>query len=107
VDRERTPRQAAATADLTTEEQEHVRRAMQFLRVRCGGWAQLATVLRFKRSTTLDAGLGHGAVSASMAFRVARLAAVSVDDLLTGKFPLPGTCPHCGHATEPGPSVAQ
>jgi hypothetical protein len=40
---------------------------MQFLRVRCGGWAQLATVLRFKRSTVTDAGLGHGPVSASMA----------------------------------------
>lgn len=96
--RERPPTPAAATADLTTEEQEHVRRAMQFLRVRCGGWAQVATMLRFKRSTVTDAGLGHGPVSASMAFRVARLAAVTVDDVITGKFPLPGTCPHCGHA---------
>ena len=93
--RERTPTPAAATADLTTEEQEHVRRAMQFLRVRCGGWAQVATMLRFKRSTVTDAGLGHGPVSASMAFRVA---GVTVDDVITGKFPPSGTCSHCGHA---------
>jgi hypothetical protein len=34
-----------------------------------------------------------------MAFRVARLATVTVDDLITGKFSPPGICPHCGHAT--------
>jgi hypothetical protein len=55
-------------------------------------------MLRFKRGTVTDAGLGHGPVSASMAFRVARLAGVTVDDVLVGKFPPPGTCPHCGHA---------
>ena len=29
--------------------------------------------------------------------RVARFASVGVDDVLTGKYPPPGTCPHCGH----------
>ncbi len=52
-------------------------------------------------ATTQDAGLGHGPASASMAFRLARLANVTVDDLLTGKFPPPGICPHCGYATAP------
>ena len=31
-----------------------------------------------------------------IAFRVARLAKVGVDDVLAGRFPPPGTCPHCG-----------
>jgi hypothetical protein len=96
----RTARVAAASADLSTEEQEHVRAAMRFLRVRCGGWTQLATALRFKCHTVTDAGLGHGPVSASMAFRVARLAAVTVDDVLAGKYPPAGACAHCGHVAE-------
>jgi hypothetical protein len=25
---------------------------------------------------------------------------VTVDDVLTGRFPAPGTCPHCGHMKE-------
>ena len=44
--------------------------------------------------------LYHGRpVSADMAFRVARAAGVPIDDVLGGKFPPPGTCPHCGHAS--------
>jgi len=31
-----------------------------------------------------------------MAFRVARLAQVWIDDLLDGKYPVKGMCPHCG-----------
>ena len=92
----RESRAAAATADLTTEEQEYVRVAMRFLRTRCGGWEAVASVLRFSRHTVTDAGLGHGPVSASMAFRVARLACVTVDDLLAGKYPPADVCPHCG-----------
>jgi hypothetical protein len=34
-----------------------------------------------------------------MAFRIARLVGVSVDDLVRGKFPEPGTCPRCGYKT--------
>jgi hypothetical protein len=36
-------------------------------------------------------------VSASLAYRVARLAEVGIDDLLAGAFPPPNTCPHRGH----------
>jgi len=35
--------------------------------------------------------------SPTLAFRVARLAGVAVDDLLSGRFPPPGTCAYCGH----------
>jgi hypothetical protein len=36
----------------------------------------------------------------AVAFRVARLTGVSIDDLLAGKYPPPGTCPHCGHSAD-------
>jgi hypothetical protein len=82
--------------DLTAKEQDHVRGALQFLRRRFDGWQSLAKVLRFKQTTLSNVAKGR-TVSASLAFRVARLASVPVDDLLAGSFPAPGTCPHCGH----------
>lgn len=36
-------------------------------------------------------------VTPLIAFRVARFAEIGVDDLLTGKYPPAGACPHCGH----------
>jgi hypothetical protein len=40
---------------------------------------------------------GSRAVKTSVAFRVARLAEASIDDLLSGRFLPAGTCPHCSH----------
>lgn len=86
-------------SDLTAEEQAHVRAALRFLRARCGGWAPLAKALGFK-DTTLSKVANGRVVAPLLAFRVARLVNVGVDDLLAGKFPSPGTCPHCGHQME-------
>lgn len=71
-----------------------MRTALRFLRARCGGAKNLAKVLRVDR-TTLNA-----AASPTTAFRVARLAGVGVDDVLTGKYPPVGACPHCGHTLD-------
>lgn len=90
--------EASGTADLTTEEQEHVRTVMRFLRARCGGWAQVALVLKYKRCTVEDAAAGHGPVSASMAFRVARFLGSSIDEMIAGKFIPPTMCPYCKQA---------
>lgn len=79
------------SADLTAKEQAHVRTALAFLRARCGGVKPLARALRFSKQT-LRAPAGP-----TLAFRVARLAGVSVDDVLMGKYPPPGMCAHCGH----------
>lgn len=73
----------------------NVRAAIRFLRIRCGGWVPLSKALRFTRSTLQKVG-----ATPAVAFRVARLAGVGVDDLLAGKYPPPGTCPHCGHVRE-------
>jgi hypothetical protein len=78
-------------SDLTADEQKHVRAAIRFLRVRCGGNNALAKVLRVDRRTLTKP------ATPTTAYRVAKLAGVSVDDVLAGRFPPAGTCPHCGH----------
>lgn len=83
-------------SDLTSEEQTHVRAALRFLRARCGGWRNVCKALRVAKSSMARI-TGGGTVTASVAVRVARLVKVGVDDVLTGRFPPPGTCPHCGH----------
>jgi hypothetical protein len=82
-------------SDLTAKEQDHVRTALRFLRARTGA-DPLAKVLHMGR-VTLRKMIGGRTVTASAAVRVARFAKVSVDDVLAGRFPEPGTCAHCGH----------
>jgi hypothetical protein len=86
--------------DLTSQEQAHVRAALQFLRERCGGWAPVAKMLGLKDTSVANVANGQKVVSASVAVRVARMASVGVDELFAGKFPAPGTCPRCGHRAE-------
>jgi hypothetical protein len=86
--------------DLTTQEQQHVRAALRFLRSHMGAWAPVSKVLRFKDTSLSAVATSHQSVSTTLAFRIARFAKVGVDDVLTGKFPEPGTCPHCGHRAE-------
>lgn len=83
--------------DLTPTEQTNVRTALKFLRLRCGTWATVAKALKLGESTVANIATGHKAPGPLVAFRVARLAQASVDDVLTGRFPAPRTCPHCGH----------
>lgn len=86
-------------SDLTVAEQTNVRTALKFLRARAGGWDNIAKALHFK--ARLIARIAENrTVSPVVAFRVARLAKVAVDDVLTGNFPAPGTCPYCGHKPE-------
>jgi hypothetical protein len=81
-------------SDLTLDEQKHVRAALRFLWARSGGWKPVAKALHTQPLTLSVRGRP---ISASLAIRVARLAGVGVDDLLGGKYPPAGMCPHCGH----------
>jgi hypothetical protein len=85
---------------LTPDEQQHTMKALHFLRTRFGTWALLAKALRFERLTMRKVKKGINRVSVNMAYRAARLAGVPFDDVVTGRWPVPGTCPHCGR----GPS---
>lgn len=88
-------------SDLTPQEQTNVRTALKFLRSRCGTWETLAKALRLAETTVSETASVRRTPSPLVVFRVARFAKVSVDDVLAGKFPAPGTCPHCGHCEEP------
>jgi hypothetical protein len=85
--------------DLTPAEQDNVRKALRFLHARCGGWVPLAKVLRADKQSVARVA-GGKPVTASLAVRVAKLATVGVDDVLGGKYPPAGCCPHCGHMEE-------
>lgn len=87
---------AGDSLDLNRKEQAHVRAALQFLRRRTGGWETLAKALRIRKRTLAGVATGE-VVTPVVAFRVAKFAKVTVDDVLTGKFPSPNACPYCGH----------
>jgi predicted nucleic acid-binding Zn finger protein len=78
---------------VTEAEQDNVRTALAFLRARSGGFKPLSKALRLAPTTL------RGPVTPLLAFRVARLASVGVDDVLSRRYPPPGACPHCGHVT--------
>lgn len=67
------------------------------VRVQFGGWKPLAMVLKFDHTTLIHVCRSRRAVTASMAFRLARLIGVSIDDLVGGRWPESGTCPRCGY----------
>lgn len=87
--------------DLTAKEQDRVRTAIRFMATRCGSRALLAKAIRYQPCTLRHVLHDGRPVTASLAFRIARLAEITVDDLLAGKFPPAGTCPHCGHTKRP------
>lgn len=77
-----------------------MRGALRFLRLRCGTWAPLAKALGFQPETLPKVANGHKPVSATLVIRIARFAKIGVDELLAGKFPAAGTCPHCGNVSQ-------
>ena len=95
--------------DLNEEEQQRVRATLHHLRCQVGGWLPLAEALGY-RTDSLErvANARNRAVTASLAFRVARLADVGIDDLLCGRY-RPEACPRCGYLPNPeiDPTIAE
>lgn len=81
---------------LTDAEQEHAMAALHFLRIRVGSWALLAKALGFEESSMRNVKKRLKRVSIRMAYQAAKLAGVPFDDVTSGRWPVPGTCPHCG-----------
>lgn len=81
---------------LTPKEQRHVRTAIRFVRYKVGGWQPLADALNVKADSIGKVLRGARDVTAKLAYSVARLTDVSIDDLLSGALLSPRTCPHCG-----------
>ena len=92
--------------DLSDAEQRAARRALGYLRCAAGSWTALARALRAAPETVADAGEGRRPVSASLVFRLARLAQVPVGDVVSGLWPPEGACPRCGYAPEADASAA-
>ena len=80
---------------LSPKEASNVKAAARFLHARMGDWRAVAKALHVSKATCIRA------PSPILAFRLARLVGVPIDDLLTGKYPPPGVCAHCGHQEEP------
>lgn len=59
------------------------------------GTGTLAKALRLGESTLGNIAGGQRPATPIVAFRIARLAGVGVDDVLAGRFPDPSVCPHC------------
>jgi hypothetical protein len=93
--RDRPINRTKRSTDLTTEEQESVRRALRFLRVRFGGWPRLAQAIDASWATLRDRAYGR-TVSGGLALRIARAAGVPLEDVVSGAWPPAGACPHCG-----------
>jgi hypothetical protein len=87
----------SAQSDFSKTEEAHIRGALNFLHRRCGTWAILGRALRLGGPGLCTIAKGHRSATPTLAVRLAKLAGVGVDDVLSGKFPSPGTCPHCGH----------
>lgn len=88
------------SCDLTADEQKNIRAALAHLRKRVGGWEALGRVLHYDGASLIHVVACRKNASPTMAFRIARLVKVGIDDLLTGKFPPPGTCSNCGHCED-------
>jgi hypothetical protein len=82
--------------ELNAEGQRHTMAALHHLRSRFGTWKALANALGFERSTMRNVKKSINDVSVNMAFAVAKIAMVPFDDVVSGRFPIRGTCPHCG-----------
>ena len=87
-------------SDFTEKEQAHVRAALRFLHLRSGRWIALGRALRFNGYNLSNIANGHQAVSAKLVLRIAKFAGVGLDDVIAGRFPLPGTCSRCGHRSD-------
>jgi hypothetical protein len=72
--------------DLTPEEEANVRAAILFLRSRTGQMAPVAKAVGFSKRTLANIIYEGRTVTASSAFRTAKVLGVLIDDLLVGRY---------------------
>ena len=94
--RPRKPRARETLDRLTPEEAANVAVVVKVLCVRLGTTTNVAKAMQTNPKTIQRAVSGKKQPSAGMAIKAAKLAGVPVDDVLSGEFPKPGSCPMCG-----------
>jgi hypothetical protein len=70
------------------------------LRVKLGGWRAVQHALPMSDNVLWQAVSGRTEVSATLAFRAARLLDAPISAVLTGTALPPGTCRHFGRSNE-------
>lgn len=85
------------SGDLDEKEQRHVRTALRFMRIRVKGWAPLGEALHLRSDTLERIANGRRAATPGLAIRMARLADVTFDELVAGRWLSPRVCKRCGH----------
>lgn len=91
--------------DLTEAEQDRARVALRFLWTRCGNLENLAKVLRYRPVSIRHIVDRRDSVSTTMVLRIARTAGVTFDDVVCGRYPVEGACPHCGQVPPLPPRI--
>ncbi len=84
------------TPKLTADEQANTLAALRYLRARVGTWRMLAKALGLEPCSLRNVRKGCKNPSIALAYRVSRVAGVGFDDVVSGRWPVLGTCPHCG-----------
>jgi hypothetical protein len=77
-------------------EEERVRHAMEFLRLRYGNWTGVAKAMGYHRVTIERVLNLRRTATAAFALRVAKQLGVTLGDVLSGARPKAGDCPMCG-----------
>ena len=98
--RARKPRSRETLDRLTPEEAANVAIVVKVLCVRLGTTTNVAKAMQTNPKPIQRAVSGKSQPSAGMAIKVAKLAGVPVDDVLSGAFPVAGSCPMCGRGAE-------
>lgn len=79
-------------------EEERVRRAMEFLRLRYGNWNGVAKAMGYHRVTIERVLNLRRTATAAFALRVAKQLGVTLGHVLSGARPKAGECPMCGRS---------
>jgi hypothetical protein len=87
---------------LTAEESRHARAALKNAARTFGGYPALATAIGVPVATLHRANGKHRPFSGTLAIRLAKVAKVSVEAMLSGTLTAAGTCPTCGHVAGGG-----
>ena len=96
LERARPPKATMRPCELTLAEQHNVRAMVLRLRAEYRSWKALAAALGVNRVTLVRAQPGKQAPTVGLAFRISRLAGVTVEGVLGGVVARPGRCPMCG-----------
>ena len=92
--------QTPRSTDLNAEEQENLRAALRVLVIRYRSWNRLAQAMGVLPRTVQKGSHRCGKPGAGLALRAARVAGTTVEEILAGKWPVPGACPYCGRGGE-------